>query len=355
MKENDKEGSILLQKKPWDDNSNTVWLASTVCLHRNIEKFKFPSKLSVDRRKQIIALVSKELLGIEGLVEPCLIKGEETQPLEKEYLAEHFLAIENYQQAHAGEAFVLDATGEFFATINIQDHIHFQLLDCKGELENSWSRLVKIETNFGKILNYSFLPKYGFLTADPTECGTALIATVYLQVPALIHSGKIDEALEKFDDESLLITGIQGNPTEIIGDILMISNNYTLGITEENIISSLRNFTTKLLVEENSMRSKIRHEDDAEFKDRISRAFGILIHSYNIETVEALNAISLLKLGLNLGWVSGISDKDLNLLFFNCRRAHLLAKFSEKVSQEQIIHKRAEFIHQHLKNVTLSI
>lgn len=355
MKESDKSNHILLQKKPWENNANSIWLASTVSLYRNIEKFKFPGKLSVDRRKQIISLVGKELLAMEHLTKPYLIKAEEMPPFEKEFLVEHFLASQSYHQAHSGEAFILENSGEFLISLNMQDHIHLELLDCKGELENSWSRLVKIETSLGKTINFSFLPKFGFLTADPTQCGTALTVTVYLQVPALIHSGRIDDILEKLADDSLLVTGIQGNPTEIIGDILTVANNYTLGITEENIISSIRNFTTKLIVEENSERTKIKQEASADFKDKVSRAFGILIHSYQIEAIEALNAISLIKLGVSLGWVSGIDDKDLNSLFFNCRRAHLLSQFNEKITQEEIIHKRAEYIHQMLKKVTLSI
>src|SRR5262249_54023406 len=112
----------------------------------------------------------------------------------------------------------------------------------------------------------------------------------------------------------------------------------------------------KMLVEEHGARAKILHEGSAEIKDRVSRAYGILIHSYQIEAIEALNAISLLKLGVELGWLTGTNVKELNRLFFNCRRAHLLHQYSgEKIKQEEIPHKRAEFIHKNLKNVQLAI
>ncbi len=110
-----------------------------------------------------------------------------------------------------------------------------------------------------------------------------------------------------------------------------------------------------MLVEEHGARSKILHEESAEIKDRVSRAFGILIHSYQIEAVEALNAISLLKLGAELGWLTGVTSKELNRLFFNCRRAHLLHQYGERIKQEEIPHKRAEFIHKTLKGVQLTI
>lgn len=346
--------TLLSQKKPWNNNANPIWIASTISLQRNIEKYKFPGKLDADRKKQIVSIVSKNLMSMNGLSN-TLIKAEDMGSLEKEYLVEHFLSTQSYNQAGTGEAFVIDVSGEFMATLNLRDHINLQLIDCKGELENAWSRLVKIETTLGKSINYSYMSKFGFLTSDPTQCGTGLIVSVYLQLPGLVHSNTIDDMLDKYADESISITGIQGNPTEIIGDILVIQNSYTLGLTEENIISSLRSLTTKLIVEEKSARNKIKKEENAEFKDKVSRAYGILIHSYQIEAVEALNALSLLKLGIEANWVKGIDNQQINELFFNCRRAHLMGQYKEKIGQEEIPHKRAELIHKELNKVSLTI
>lgn len=355
MKKNNNIDPVLSLHRPWDNNENTVWLASTFSLYRNIEKFKFPMKLDAERQRQMIGVLSKDLLKSSLLQKPFMLLAEAATPVQKQFIVEHFLTKEGFQQAHSGEAFIVDETGEFLATLNMRDHIHFQLLDCQGELESGWNRLVQIETALGKSVTYAFSPKYGFLTSDFNQCGTALNVSVFLQVPALVHTGQIDTALERLVDDSFSVTGIQGNPTEIIGDIIVIQNNYTLGITEENVIASLRALTTKMLVEENSAKSKIKHEESAEIKDRVSRAFGILIHSYQIEAVEALNAISLLKLGQELGWVTGVTLADLNRMFFNCRQGHLLYQCGDKVKQEELLHKRAEYIHQTLNKVKLTV
>jgi protein arginine kinase len=346
---------MLSQKNPWADNGNTIWLASTVRLARNIDRFKFPVKLDGERQRQIISAVSRDLINGHLLTKPQLLHAENISPIQKDFLVEHFLSLHGFHQAHSGEAFIIEETGQFLTTFNVQDHIHLHMLDAEGELEKAWNKLVAIETALGKTVSYAFSPKYGFLTSDFNQCGTALRASVFLQVPGLVHADKIDGVLEKLMDDSLVVTGIQGNPTEIIGDVLMIQNNYTLGLTEETIIGNLRGITTKLLLEENGIRKKIRQEDSAEIKDKVSRAFGVLIHSYQIEAIEALNAISLLKLGFDLGWVTGTGVKELNNLFFNCRRAHLLNQYKEKVKQEEIPHKRAEFIHRSLKEVKLVI
>jgi protein arginine kinase len=357
MKSSNEPNPILFPKKPWTNNNNPIWLASTISLQRNIEKFKFPGKLSADRKKQIIALVSKDLLNdpTSTLLNPKLIKAEDLSILEKDFIFEHFLSNQSYTQAHAGEGFILDDSGKFLAALNMRDHIHFQLIDCQGELENTWSRLLKIESILGKSLNYSFMPKFGFLTADPTQCGTGLLVSVYLHIPGLVHTGKIDKILDDLQDDALVITGIQGSPSDIIGDILMIQNNYTIGLTEENIISSIRSFASKLMGEELQARNQIKREENADLKDKVSRAFGILLHSYQIEAIEALNALSLLKLGAEAGWVSGINNEHINELFFVVRRAHLLNEMKEKINQEQIPHKRSEHIHKVLQDVKLLI
>ncbi len=345
----------LCDFKLWSTNDNPIFLASTLNLFRNIEKFKFPAKLDEERRKQILALLSKEFLGNEHLKQPMIFKAEELSSLHKEYLIEHFLSSYDLSRASIGEAFIMDQTGDTLISLNLGNHIQFELLNTKGELENAWNHLVKIDTTLGKNISYSFNPAFGFLTADLAQCGTAFIASSFLQLSALIHLDHIDKTLEKFADESFTVTGIQGSPTEIIGDIVVVQNNYTLGVSEESIISSLGSACTKLLAEEHGARSQIKRNSDPEIKDKISRAYGILIHSYQIEAVEALNAISLLKLGLDLGWLEGITMAELNQLFFNCRRAHLLCQFNEKISQEEIPHKRAEFIHSSLKNTKVLV
>lgn len=276
-------------------------------------------------------------------------------PLEKEFLVEHFLSSQSLHQAHVGEGFVIDNSGRFLTSINIRDHLSMTFLDCNGELENTWKQLVEVETALGQTLSYAFSQKFGFLNADAVNCGTGLRVAAFLQLSGLIHTNKIEEVLDKYTDDGIAITGIHGSPTEIIGDILVVQNNYALGITEENIISTLRTCCTKLQAEEKTARKKMQSENSAEIKDRISRAYGILVHSYNIEAVEALNALSLIKLGVQFGWIKGISIKDINQLFFNCRRAHLLSQYATEIPQEELVHKRAEFIHQFLKGVELTI
>jgi len=349
---------LLCNESPWNHNNNLIWLGSTVALHRNIEKFKFPGKLAPDKRQQIISLINQELLASPQLKNPKLIRAEDMPPIEKEFLVEHFLTSQSFHQTHTGEAFVLDETGEFLAVLNLNDHVFMEWIDQREDLEGAWNHLVKIESNLSQAVNLAFSPQFGFLTADPTECGTGLTVSVFLHLPGLLHSNRLEEVIKKTKDEGIRQTGLQGNPNEIIGDILVLHNNYTLGLTEENILSSLRTLATKLIAEEKSVRSFLENGHGYEIsivKDKVSRAYGILMHSYQIEAVEALQALSLLKLGLDLHWLEGTQQKTLNALLFSCRRAYLLCHYAQKIQQDELSHKRAEFIHQQLRGLTLLI
>ena len=275
--------------------------------------------------------------------------------MDKEFLVEHFLTTQSFQQSGAGEGFILDESGEFLGLVNIGDHLVLQWIDTHEELETVWNRLVKIETQLYKTINLAFSPKFGFLTSDPTQCGTGLVVKLFLHLPALMASDRLEETLKKIKEDGTELTGLQGNPNEFIGDICVFQNAYTLGVTEENILTSLRSLTTKILMEEKSTRKDLKNDNASSMKDKVSRAYAILLHSYQIEVIEALNAISLVKLGVDLEWISGINMEALNRLFLNTRRAHLLSQYGSKINHEQIPHKRAEFIHQALKGANLLI
>lgn len=350
--------SLLCKESPWNENANTIWLGSTLTLFRNLEKFKFPGKLSTDKRKQIISLVTRDLLANDQLKKPKIFHAEELSSIEKEFLVEHFLSDQGFNQAEVGEAFVLDESGEFLAVLNLKDHLLLQWIDPREDLEHTLERLVKVELGLSKAVNFAFSPKFGFLTSDPTRCGTALVVTVFLHLPALIYSNRLDEILEKNKEDGAERTGLQGDPHEMIGDIVAFHNSYTLGMTEESILISMRTLATKLVAEEKSMRQQLKQGIDAELaavKDKVSRAYAILLHSYQIEAIESLQSLSLLKLGLDLGWLEGTAQNTLNRLLFACRRAHLLCHFGQKIQQEELPHKRSEFIHQTLQGLKLLI
>lgn len=341
-------------KSPWMDTESTIWLASQLQLLRNVEKFSFPGKISIGVRKKILHVIQQSLLSLSSLPDLQLFLAEELTPTHKEFLYEHYLSRKGFHQAHAGEAFILDPSGTFLAVINIRNHLQLIMMDPAGELERSWNQLSRIEGELSQALQFAFSSEFGFLTADPKECGTALNGSIFLHLPALIHTKKLPEVLKKHEEKTLVTQGLLGGPEALIGDVLAIHNRYTLGLTEESILSSLRGFATHIMLEEKSVRQNIQGDRHHQLMDEVARALGLLKFGYQLETVEAMGAISLMKLGLDIGWIQGTSMGELNRLFFHCRRAHLINELNQDVSMEELSRHRASYLKQALKEVELN-
>ena len=341
---------IVTTLQPWDKNENVIWLASTMALHRNIEKFKFPHKLELEKKRHIVELISKALNSFEKLESPFLLYADELSPIEKNFLLEHFLVFEGFQEATHGEAFTVDESGQFLALINVKDHLRLSVTDTEGDLEKSWGKLVSYENSLTTAFNFAFSQKFGFLTADPKLSGTGLVIEAFIHLPALIHLGELQDFLEKEKNDACLVSGLLGNPDELIGDIVTIRNAFTLGVNEETIISTLRSAILKFVLFEKNARGRIQGEKITHFMDLVSRAVGTLKSSYELETVEALNALSLVKLGVELGWVKMLSVQQCNKLLFGVRRSHLNYHLKENIPNEKVAARRADFLRENLKD-----
>jgi protein arginine kinase len=345
----------LFEHDPWESQVNPIWPASSYILHRNLAKYFFPSKLAKAQSEYVLDLLKNALFSLKELNRPSLFRAHELTALDKELLFEHFLCLEGFQNTINGQAFIVDQSNRLLALLNIEDHLQLRLIDSSNEPEKSWNALSQIDTAISFILDFAFSPQFGFLTADLDHVGTGLVIHHFLHLPALIHTHQLPDALKQIEHDIVPI-GMEGSLEDTVGDLLILTNRYTIGITEESLIHALQLNAMKLIARENALRTSLKEGKDFALKDEISRAYGLLIYSVQLQTKEALNALSLLKLGHSLGWISGIKEEKLNEIFFKCRRAHLAHLYEEKnFDLHDLSNKRAEFIHKQLQGAAINI
>lgn len=345
----------LLAHTPWENEASPIWPASSLILHRNLSKYLFPVKQSEMQAAQVLTILKKAFSEISTLNNLTFLPGEKASLLDKEFVYEHFLDAEPFQHTMPLGAFIFDDTAEFLALLNVEDHLQLHCLDTKGEWEKAWNRLSSLDTDLSNSLNFAFSPRFGYLTEDPTICGSALIVHAYLHLPALIHLGRLEETLIKQKEQEIEAISLQGSLQEIVGDMVILKNSYTLGLTEANIFAAIHLSATRLISEEKALRIELQRQTNPEIKDQVSRAYGLLLHSYQLKTKEALDALSLIKLGIDLGWIQGVTDKKINEVFFKCRHAHLARIFNEKtLDPAEAAIKRAAFIHKELQGMILT-
>ncbi|NGX45748.1 MAG: Protein-arginine kinase [Chlamydiae bacterium] len=339
---------------PWASKEGAIWPVTAFILRRNLSHFPFPAKLQSNDAHGVVNSL-KEAIEKEPLLEGShFLPSDQLSLQDKQLIYEHFLFLRGFESPPDGAGFVLGPTGRFLASINGRDHLEMRALHTEGPLEETWNTLSHFETDLGHKVDFAFSPKFGYLTSDPGHCGTGLVLYAYLHVPALIHLEELENHLPLPGEDEIVAMSLAGNMVKIIGDIIVIQNNMTLGLTEESILHSVQSAATKIASAEKAAREKIQTEETASIKDLISKAFGLLLHSYQLETSEALDLLSLIKLGTALGWVTGAADQKLTALLFQCRQGHLARKFPDLSDPKEIAHKRAEFLHEELKALHLT-
>jgi protein arginine kinase len=348
------EHLVPLKAKLWSDNSNPIWLASSLKLYRNISNYCFPFKLDQEEGHQLLNLLSKSILKLDSLLHPHFLNFRNIDPVGKEFLYEHFLSIPSYSEGGQNEGCIFDDNGKVIFLINIKDHLQIQKIDTSSNIESCFNEMVLIENEIGKAFDFAYSARFGFLTSNLRKCGTGFELRVYLHLPMLIQLKKIDEVIKNEVDDMILIDALRGQRESFEADIVILQNRSTIGLSEEEIIKTVSDAAFKLIAQEKTLRSHLEKDDEMHIKNLVSRAYALAFHSYEFETLEALNTISLCKLGIDLGWIEGLNHQILNELLFHVQRGHLLVSFND-LKQEEISHKRAEILHKTFKMSKLLI
>lgn len=338
----------LFNSVPWNSEPHAIWLGASMVLRRNLANYLFPAKLGKAEMEQVVT----HLKG--SLKQGTFFSDKELSNTEKDLIFEHFLMMRTLPEAPNGMGLVIDDQAQFFALINGDDHLELHALSAKPDWGDRWRFLTHLDDEINKENPFAFLPKFGFLTADPSQCGTGLSVDLFLHLPALIHTQQIDAALASAEEDELFFNGITGSVDEPVGDLMVIENNYSLGMNEEAILHALQTSASKLVAAEQAMRQQLKKEERMDIKDLVSKAYGLIVHSYQLEAKDALSLLSLMKLGLELGYITGISDPKLNHLFFGCRRGHLAHYYPGIQDPQELMHKRAEFLQKELQGMALS-
>lgn len=344
----------LKENSFWEKSDTPIWIASSFFLQRNLASDPFPLKMDNDNSHKTLKALKKSILDSDCLNDPQFFEFDAIKAAEKEFLLEHFLATCEQQNPECKSGLVIDKSGTFLAMINREDHLVLHSIESHSGWKEAWEKLASVEGYLAKNHTFAYSNKFGYLTSELANSGTALTVQAFLHLPCLVELDQLDEVLIKDLDEEVQANGLSGT-YDFIGDIVIVENRFTLGLTEDHILEAVHKTATKLVAHEKTLRSQLKETPDALIVDRVSRAIGLLRHSYQIDTKEALNAISFIKLGVDLAWIEGITDQDINKIFFEVRRGHLSLSSKEEIPQEKLALKRAEFLQSVLKPITMNL
>ncbi len=328
-------------------NSNIV-ISSRIRLARNLERIPFSHWASKKQKEELLKKV-KDLLASSDYTKGALFLAmADLNNLDKQFLIERHLISKEHALRANHKAVVIGDQEILSIMINEEDHLRIQVMQSGFNLDEAWHIVDRIDADFAKKLNFAYSDTWGYLTACPTNTGTGLRASVMLHLPALVMSKQINKVLQAITKLSLTARGFYGEGTEASGNFFQISNQVTLGHSEEDILDNIERIIKQVIGHEQNARRVLFEQDRARIEDRIWRAFATLKNAHIITSKEAIDLFSNVRLGIDMGILKGQDIQTVNRIFILIQPAHLQKIEGKLLSPEERDMKRAELIRKEL-------
>jgi protein arginine kinase len=321
-----------------------IIVSSRIRLARNLEGVAFPGWAGEDECTRIQGRVSGILQSLPSLT-PCLaLEMEALSPVDREFLRERHLISNDLALKSRGSGVVIRQDEVLSVMINEEDHLRLQALRPGFQLPELWKEISALDSELEKPLRYAFSAELGYLTACPTNVGTGLRASVMIHAPGLRLINEIEPIIKGLTKIGLAVRGLQGEGTEASGNMYQISNQTTLGETEPVIIERLIQIVGEVAHHEANARARLREHREATVADYVGRAYGVLSHARVLTSQEALDMLSALRLGCELGMIKGLDMDSVNRLTLFSLPGHLQKSEGHPIPPDERDQARARLI-----------
>lgn len=339
---------------PWmkkDGPDSDIVLSSRIRLARNLQDFTFPLLSTIEESRALVEHIKINIANQEyatvGNLE--LLYMDDMKPNEKRVLVEKHLISPHLADESKSGAVLLSQDEAISIMLNEEDHMRIQCLFSGFQLSEGLVLASGIDDWMEEKVKYAFDEKHGYLTSCPTNVGTGLRASVMMHLPALVLTQQLNRILPAINQLGLVVRGIYGEGSEALGNLFQISNQITLGKAEEDIVEDLRGVVMQLIQQERAARQTLLQSSKLHLEDRVFRSYGILAYSRIIESKEAAQRLSDVRLGIDLELIEGISGNILNELMILTQPGFLQQYAGEILSPDQRDERRAALIRGRLK------
>jgi protein arginine kinase len=326
-----------------------VVISSRVRLARNLAGMPFLARCNDTQKQEILDRLKGEILQAGVASKVFCVDVDAASDLDRALLVERHLISQPLARADHPRGVAISEDETAAIMVNEEDHLRLQVLRSALQLNEAFEEINRIDDLLEQRVDFAFSSRFGYLTACPTNVGTGLRVSVMLHLPALKLSGEIDRAFRAARDMRLAIRGLYGEGTEAMGDFFQVSNQVTLGRSEQQIVDDFVNdIVPHFLQYERRAREQLLKNNRTEIDDKVFRAVAVLRAARRISSEETLYLLSLARLGVNLERVRDIELKTLNELFLLTQPAHLQKIHGRTLDAPRRAEVRAEFIRRRL-------
>jgi protein arginine kinase len=332
-----------------DGPNADIVLSTRVRLARNLEDHRFAAQIDEEGRQAILTMVrdaarqTRLLGGGTALPMHGLTPANRQLLLEKHLVSRELVGDEGgAPPAHA--ALLLAPGGSLGVMVNEEDHLRLQCFVSGFSPHEAWRGVNSLDEELTEHLRYAFHPEFGFLTSCPTNVGTGLRASVLVHLPGLVLTREISKVLQGISQVGLTFRGLYGEGSEMIGNFFQISNQTTLGKSEEELIDHLRRIVEQVVRYETQARAVLLRDARTVIEDKVWRAYGLMRYARSISFDEVMNLLSGVRLGLGLKLLPGLRVYTLNQIMIFAQSAHLEKMAGNSLSGDDADTCRASYI-----------
>lgn len=331
-----------------------VVISSRLRMARNLANFPFLTRLEGAQRDAIIQEVGEVVKRSNFLKKAYFIASPELSELDRQFLLERHLVSRELFLEEGKSAVAITPDETVSLMVIEEDHLRLQVFQSGLNLVETWRIADEIDTELEKELDYAFDGTLGYLTACPTNLGTGIRASCMLHLPSLVLTKQVHKVLQALSKLNLAVRGLYGEGTQASGNFFQFSNQITLGQPEDEIISNLEGVIRQVITHEREAREYLKKKRKGKMEDQIWRALAALKAARLMSSSEAIQLLSLVQVGIDVGVLEGqITHTDLNQLFLLIQPAHLQKMNGKELGATDRDARRASRIREYFSKVIL--
>ena len=338
----------------WLDASgpdSDIVLSTRVRLARNLQGYAFGPRSRVNDCRAVLRRVARTATKVELLtgasIHPLadMDAGTRRILLERRLISQDLLGERSESTPpRRSAAVVLSAQEPVSVMVNEEDHLRLQVLLSGLALKGAWSLVDRLDEDLGRELSYAYDHELGFLTSCPTNVGTGLRASVLIHLPGLVLTKEIGRVLQGLSQVGLTFRGLYGEGSEVVGNFFQVSNQTTLGKTEEDLVDHLDRIVRQVIEYERRARRVLLRDAYQVTEDKIWRAYGLLRYARSLTFEEMMNLLSGVRLGAALKLLPGLRVYSLNKIMIFTQSAHLEDAAGRKLPPVECDAHRATYV-----------
>lgn len=300
-----------------------VVVSSRARYARNLPRIPFPMRASADELRTVVEQVQEAVDMVPLFRNGLQFNLTGIGRIERNYLKENHLISTEMEKGGESRVIFVSSDVKLAVMVNEEDHLRMFALEGGFQPFEALNAVVALEDQLSRRLHFAFSPRYGYLTACPTNTGTGLRASVMLHLPALAMLKQVPDLVKRMPQQGLTVRGFYGENSDNMGDFFQVSNEVTLGVSEQEIVQRLHLVVEDLVRREEGARRHLFERQREAVEDELWRAYGLLTHARIITSQEAVALLSKLRFGIDRGYFGNLTHSALNHLIIDVQPGHL--------------------------------